>query len=93
MKKFEDGKKYSKGMLILAIGLLVAALLFGRDMGQWYAVSVLAAAVLFVCSIVVCVTFCRCPYCGRCIFFGVYTRSDCPHCHKDLHSGKKIKKK
>ena len=34
----------------------------------------------------------RCPNCGKVIFFGVLAVKSCPRCHRNLVTGKKMKK-
>ena len=34
----------------------------------------------------------RCPSCGKVIFFGVLAVKSCPRCHRNLVTGKKMKK-
>lgn len=49
--------------------------------------------VLFITAILTIVKYCRCPNCGKVIFFGVLAVSSCPRCHRNLVTGKKMKTK
>ena len=50
-------------------------------------------AAIFVGTIICVYQFCRCPYCGKHIMLGVLAVKDCPRCHRNLATGKKIKKR
>jgi hypothetical protein len=52
----------------------------------------MATVLLFVTVIVITVRECRCPHCGKIIFFGALSATHCPRCRKSLSSGKKQKK-
>ena len=80
-------------LLVAAVVLLAVSMLFGGAMGSLYGIFVLTGMVCAVAAIFICVTYCKCPHCGKRIFVGVLTRSDCPHCRKNLYSGKKSKKR
>ena len=48
--------------------------------------------VLFATALVCMLTYCCCPNCGKVIFFGVLAVKSCPRCHRNLVTGKKMKK-
>lgn len=54
--------------------------------------ATLATLLLFVAAIVVILRDCRCPHCGKTIFFGALSATVCPHCKRSLKTGKKLKK-
>ena len=47
--------------------------------------------VLFATALVCIFKYCRCPNCGKVIFFGVLAVKSCPRCHRNLVTGKKMK--
>ena len=88
--RFETGRTAVKILAILSVCTCFASLMAGEGTALqfWLAVVTL---LLFVSIFAVLLTFCRCPYCGKAIYFGVWQKTVCPHCSRNLNSGKKVK--
>ena len=52
----------------------------------------IATVLLFITLIYIIVRECRCPHCGKIIFFGALSATHCPRCKRSLTTGKKQKK-
>ncbi len=52
----------------------------------------IATIILFVFTVYTIVHDCRCPHCGKIIFFGALNATHCPRCRRSLTTGKKQKK-
>ena len=52
----------------------------------------LITVILFVVMVYIICTECRCPHCGKIIFFGALAATYCPRCKRSLMTGKKQKK-
>ena len=52
----------------------------------------LRTVILFVVMVYIICTECRCPHCGKIIFFGALAATYCPRCKRSLMTGKKQKK-
>ena len=89
---FEYGRKIAKYLLVAAIALMAVGLFVTPAESTAQAVVMFAIIGLIVATIVVVYRFCRCPYCGKHIFFGILKVKVCPACKRNLASGKKTKK-
>ena len=94
--KFESnfgyGQKIGKYLTAAAVVLIVSAFLLKNQGSIIQSVLLIAAAAAMVSAVVVIYKFCRCPYCGKHIFFGVMNVKVCPACRRNLSNGKKTKK-
>ncbi|MGI5976360.1 MAG: hypothetical protein ACOX68_01500 [Candidatus Limivicinus sp.] len=81
----------------LVIGVVVCCVLsflsLGGAGGAVQGLLIGATVVLFIMTIYALVKYCRCPYCGKHIYLGVLVAKSCPHCNRNLATGKKMKKK
>ena len=89
---FSQGKDLVKKLMVAAIISCVMGVVC-EQMGNRlsYAFLVLSI-VIFVAVVYVIAKFCRCPHCGKRIFFGVLKVTTCPSCRRNLYTGKKSKK-
>ncbi len=89
---FEYGRKLAIRLVIAASVCCVISLLCPE--GSYYQFGFVAlTAAIFVGTIICVYQFCRCPHCGKHIMLGVLAVKDCPRCHRNLATGKKIKKR
>ena len=88
--KFDKARNLSKLLIAMCLVFCIAGLFF---QGSTYAgVLMLLSTVFFVATIVVIAAFCRCPYCGKHIYFGLFKIKTCPKCRRDLITGAKRRK-
>lgn len=95
MKHTENDFVYGRArmikMLIITAVCMVLSLVFPR--GSMIGVATLWLTIIsFAATVWVVYRYCRCPNCGKIIFFGVAVIKVCPRCHRSLTSGKKVKK-
>lgn len=81
--------------LLVGISFVICVgglLVFEKDsiQSQYCAVAALAALLMAVGAVL---AWGRCPWCGKLIVRGMFTKTVCPACHRDLTTGKKIKGK
>ena len=88
---FVYGRDLVKKLLIGAVVACVLSLLMPRQSYLQIAFIALTAVIFF--TIIACLAkYCRCPHCGKVIFFGVLVIRQCPRCKRSLVTGKKMKK-
>lgn len=85
----ELAKKLAIATVIFAVGSFVS---IGADSAIQFSFLALTF-VLCALTVYVIIRYCRCPHCGKRIYFGVLKARTCPACHRDLVNGKKTKKK
>jgi len=95
MRKYENDFVYGRDLLkkllvATAIGCVIS--FFTPKYSYAQMIFMCLTTVLFISSIVTIVKYCRCPSCGKIIFFGVVAVTACPRCHRNLVTGKKVKK-
>lgn len=95
MNKYENdfvyGRDRLKKLLIAtAFGCVVSLL---SSQYSWLQIIALCmTTVFFGTAIWVIAKYCRCPNCNKVIAFGVLVVKSCPRCHRNLITGKKMKK-
>ena len=55
--------------------------------------TVVLSLVCFVMAFVVIFLFCKCPYCGKVIYLGLFKATHCPKCRRSFETGAKKKGK
>ena len=85
----ELAKKLAIATAIFAVASFIS---IGADSSLQFSFLVLTL-VLCALTIYVILRYCRCPHCGKRIYFGVLNARTCPACRRDLVSGKKTKKR
>ena len=89
--KFDRGRNLAKLLIILcAIMCVLSVITNGESISGYF---MLISLVSFAVSFVVIRLYCRCPYCGKTIFIGLFNATDCPHCRRNLVTGKRKKGK
>ena len=91
-KTFEYGRHMAKTSVICAVACCAVSLLFFQPGSIPQIITLVLSFALIVATIVIMCVYCRCPYCGKRIIMGVLTVKSCPSCHRNLESGKKVKK-
>ena len=91
-RSFERGQSMVKYFLFGALLAGLASVLLAPPGSTLQMFLTFLSAALLIAMIVSAWKLCRCPYCGRRIIFGALAVSACPGCHRDLRSGKKVKK-
>ena len=84
---------------IAIAGLMLSLLLcligvFGMDPGTQESGSMaIWAVVVLLFTMAVVLKWSRCPWCGELIIKKLFTIKECPHCGRDIETGKKKKGK
>ncbi len=89
---FERGQDLVRYFLVGSIACGVGALFFTRTGTPVNVFLILLSMGLLIGMLICAWKFCRCPSCGRHIIAGALAVRVCPSCHRDLRSGKKVKK-
>ena len=89
---YERGRNIVRVLVVLAIILGVAALMFTQENSREQMLLVIGSAACVVGVIVVARLLCVCPHCGKRIVSGVLVLRVCPKCRHDLLTGAKVKK-
>ena len=88
---FVYGRDLVKKLMIGALVSCVVSLVLQQQSALQMA-FVLLTVIIFITTIVCMAKYCRCPHCGKVIFFGVLAVTQCPRCKHSLITGKKMKK-
>ena len=88
----ESGRQKAKYLLWAAVLLALVTIFFTRAGTAANTVLFILTMAAIAASLIVVYKDCRCPYCGRHIFMGVFRITVCPACHRNLYSGKFVKK-
>ena len=88
----QNAKKVVMTLLVVAIAVCVLSLITFQNDTTGMQICIAAALILFVAAIMVCGKFCRCPHCGKRLFYKLFRIHACPQCGRDFDSGKKVVK-
>ena len=90
---FKLVKKIAIAGLMLSL-LLCLIGVFGMDPGTQESGSMaIWAGVVLLFTMAVVLKWSRCPWCGEIIIKKLFTIKECPHCGRDIETGKKKKGK
>ena len=90
---FKLVKKIAIAGLMLSL-LLCLIGVFGMDPGTQESGSMaIWAVVMLLFTMAVVLKWSRCPWCGELIIKKLFTIKECPHCGRDIETGKKKKGK
>ena len=90
---FKLVKKIAIAGLMLSL-LLCLIGVFGMDPGAQESGSMaIWAVVVLLFTMAVVLKWSRCPWCGELIIKKLFTIKECPHCGRDIETGKKKKGK
>ena len=88
---FDRGRNLAKLLIIMCVVFCVLGVITnGESVSAYFTII---SFVCFVVSFVVLKLYCRCPYCGKTIFVGLFNATECPHCRRNLTTGKRKKGK
>ena len=88
---FERGQTLVRYCMVGAIACGVCSMFLPT--GSTANVVLIFLSLALLVGMLVCAwNFCRCPHCGKRILAGALAVKVCPSCHRDLRSGKKVKK-
>lgn len=93
MNRFESDFSYGREMVkrfIIGSAAACALMLFTQGYMQLAFMGLTIAS--FIGAIIMIVKYCRCPHCGKVIFFGMLAIRQCPRCRRNLFTGQKMKK-
>lgn len=91
--KFQKAVSTARVLLLIALVLCVLGLtMSGAELAMFRAVTTGLAMLLVIVALYYIFRYCRCPYCGKQIFFGVSKATSCPHCRRNFVTGKKVKR-
>ena len=91
--RFKTVKKVAIAGLLLSLALCFIGI-FGMDSSSEQAGSMaIWAIVVLLFTMAVVLKWSRCPWCGELIIKKLFSIKECPHCGRDLETGKKKKGK
>ena len=88
----ESGRTNLKSVLTAAAIFCAMSALIPASLAIFKLVCMLITVILFCITIYVICSECKCPHCGKIIFFGALRATSCPRCKRNLTTGKKQKK-
>ena len=89
---YEAARGRLKTVMFASILACAGSLLTPQGYLQLKMFFTIATVILFGTLVFVIVRDCRCPHCGKIIFFGALSATHCPRCKRSLKTGKKQKK-
>ena len=92
-KNFDRARNTVKGCLFSAMGLCVLGLFINETYPTAAIYATVAAVALIIIGVALVALCLKCPYCGKQIISKCLTVTTCPHCHRNLSTGLKGKKK
>lgn len=91
--KFYTATKLTKTLILVSVALCLGGLLFTGEFAPLRMILTAAALLCLAAALIVTLTFCKCPYCGKRIFMGAARAVYCPKCRRNIETGKKVSKK
>jgi len=91
--KFKTATKTANALVACSVALCVIGLFFNNQYASIRLLLTAGALLLLSAGLIVTLVFCKCPHCGKRIFFGAATVVYCPNCHRNLETGKKVSPK
>jgi len=92
--KFQTAARLTKTLLVCSVAFCILGLFLNSgELVVIRMVLTILAMLMLTASIIVTLVFCKCPYCGKRIFFGASSVAYCPNCRRNLETGKKGSKK
>ena len=89
--KFQTAKRMVLAGFSISIGAAMFGIFFGAGNEQLksYALTIAIVSLLFTMAVIM--KWARCPWCGGSLLRGFFKNKVCPHCKRDLTTGKKKK--
>jgi DNA-directed RNA polymerase subunit RPC12/RpoP len=91
--KYSTATRVTKTLVICSVVFCAVGLFLGASNAPLRLTLTAAALLMLSAALIVTIVFCKCPYCGKRIFFGAATVVYCPNCHRNLETGKKVSPK
>ncbi len=91
--KFDRAKNLVKLLLAFCVVLCVIGIVTAETGSMTPVYASIASFVCFVLSFVVVAVYCKCPYCGKRVYLGLFKATHCPHCRRNFETGVKKKGK
>ncbi len=91
--KFKTATKTANALVACSVALCVIGLFFNNQYASIRLLLTAGALLLLSAGLIVTLVFCKCPHCGKRIFFGASRAVYCPKCRRNLETGKKVSKK
>jgi len=92
--KFSTASNFAKTLIICSMVMCILGLFLTDESYLMFREGLTIGA--FLCLLIalfVILTYCKCPYCGKRIFFGATKVVYCPNCRRNLETGKKVSKR
>lgn len=91
--KFDRARNSVKLLLALCVMFGAAGVISNGNGTVLPMYSAVLSLVCFVMAFVVIFLFCKCPYCGKVIYLGLFKATHCPKCRRSFETGAKKKGK
>lgn len=91
--KFDNAKKLVGALIALSMAACIGGLVFYEQGSREMEYCALAGFILLASAVGAALKWGRCPWCGKRLMLGMYSRTVCPACRRDLATGKKKKGK
>ena len=89
--KLETVRKVVTAGFTLSIIACFIGIFAGADNPELNNYALIAAVLFLLFTIAVIMKWARCPWCGGSLMRKFFSLKVCPHCHRDLTTGKKKK--
>ena len=77
---YETARDHLRKVMIAAAVFCVLGVAIPAAYGLFKLAAMLITVILFVVMVYIICTECRCPHCGKIIFFGALAATYCPRC-------------
>lgn len=91
--KFDRARNLVKLLLVLCVLFAAAGVITNGGGTALPMYSAVLSIVCFVLAFVVIFLYCKCPYCGKVIYLGLFKATHCPKCRRSFETGAKKKGK
>lgn len=90
--KFDKARNLVKLLMAVCVATCLIGLFSAKNPAAASVASLASLASLGL-SVIVIAVYCKCPYCGKHIYFGLLGATHCPKCRRNLETGVKKKGK
>lgn len=91
--KFDRARNLVKLLLALCVLFAAAGVIMNGGGSALPMYLSLLSVVCFVLAFVVIFLYCKCPYCGKVVYLGLFKATHCPKCRRSFETGAKKKGK
>ena len=85
--KFDRARNLVKFLLALCVMFGVVGVITNGNGTVLPMYSAVLSLACFVLSFVVIFLFCKCPYCGKVVYLGLFKATHCPTCRRSFETG------